>query len=154
MGFTHEVCKTAHVYPDFLDITRAPRLRKANSETWLFIPVYLGKGKAPSLKDTWNVLAVKSIKTMPCKAIGEKKKTTSDKNWRDICKEDCFVDMAYLRLFFPSSLGKREVRELELELMCTVTFCWSKCCFSTWLSHWIIFLSWVISLCIVFKAIF
>ena len=31
-------------------------------------------GKASSIKDRRNVLAVKSVKTMPCKARGEKKK--------------------------------------------------------------------------------
>ena len=33
-------------------------------------------GKASSIKDRQNELAVKSVRTMPCKAIGKKKKKT------------------------------------------------------------------------------
>lgn len=46
------------------------------------------------------MLAVKSVKTMPRKAIGEKKKENSEKNRRDICKETYFMGMAYLGFFF------------------------------------------------------
>jgi len=52
-------------------------------------------GKAPSLKDMQNVLAVKSVRTMPCKAIGGKKKQPLIKT-EETFAEACFVDMAYL----------------------------------------------------------
>lgn len=70
-------------------------------------------GKASSIKDRQNVLAVKSIKTMPRKAIEKKKKLKRH------LQRDLFYRHGLLVIFFfPSSLSKhRKFTEWGLELV-------------------------------------
>lgn len=94
----------------------ASGLRKASAETWILV---YSCGRSFSIKDMRNVFAVKSVKSMPCEAMGEG--GNSDKNWRDICR-GLFCRHGLLVLFFffliITEQANRRVTKLGFKLMC------------------------------------